>query len=539
MTDRSRRLSNIITVLLLVAVLGVAAYVRLWHLTPAETGINYAPDTDEGAYAFSAQLMLQGHLPYRDFFATLPPAGLYLFSAVLGLFYHLWGSLEGFMALRYASVFYGVATVLVVYFIGQKLGGRPAGLLAAAVLALDGVVIGQDRRAMLEAPMNLLSALAILAYLQATLRDRSSRWGVALAGALSAVAVMVKSPGAAVPILLLAATLFRRRWNDLVPLIAGGLAAGLALAGSFLVLSPEQFVKQVYLFQFIRPPDGVLTVEARLREIWGYPYSWLTLRLCWLGAVVALMTQWRRVRWSGWVLVVFWAGAALGLIVISRSYWGTYYPQLAVPLAILAGGMLASRTGEVADWRRRALWRGAPILALAAFLAWGIGYDHLATQYGSTRVWLNFKKPAFGVVARYLETHSNAGDPVLATDPLYGMLASRQLAHVDHWPYMADSYGSMLYAGLGLAEMSLSEMQDLRQEIETQSAADPDLVTALFHQPDVQADVLASFGMARFVVIDRRALRQWAPATIQYLESHSAPLLTVDDVTLFERVAAQ
>jgi len=169
------RLWQIVTVALLLVILAGATYVRLWQLTPTEQGIDYAPDTDEGDYAFSAQLMLQGELPYRDFFATLPPAGLYLFVAVLGLFYQVWGSLEGFMALRYASALYGVATVLVAYFIGRRLGGRPAGLLAAAVLAIDGIVIFQDRRAMLEAPMNLLSALAVLAYLEAN-RDALERY---------------------------------------------------------------------------------------------------------------------------------------------------------------------------------------------------------------------------------------------------------------------------------------------------------------------------------------------------------------------------
>ena len=84
MNSRSSRLLQIVTVVLLLTILGGAGYARLWHLTPPEAGIDYAPDTDEGAYAFSAQLMLQGHWPYRDFFATLPPGGLYLFSAVLG-----------------------------------------------------------------------------------------------------------------------------------------------------------------------------------------------------------------------------------------------------------------------------------------------------------------------------------------------------------------------------------------------------------------------------------------------------------------------
>ena len=530
------RLWQIVTVALLLVILAGAMYVRQWQLTPAERGIDYAPDTDEGAYAFSAQLMLQGELPYRDFFATLPPAGLYLFAAVLGLFYHVWGSLEGFMALRYASALYGVATVLVVYFIGRRLGGRPAGLLAAAVLAIDGIVIFQDRRAMLEAPMNLLSALAVLAYLEATLRERSSRWGLVAAGALSGVAAMTKSPGAVVPILLVGMTVLRRRWNDLGPLIAGGITIGLVLAGPFLILCPEQFLKQVYLFQLVRPPDGVLSVGERLSEIWGYPYSWLTLRLCWLGAPVALWSRWREREWAGWLMIVLWVAGTLGLIVLSRSYWGTYYPQLAAPLALLAGGILVRNDGPATDWRERALRQGVPIAILLAFSVWGIGSGHFKVQYGATKVLLSFSKPAFGKIARYLDAHSDPGDMVLATDPLYGMLASRELARGDGRPYMPDSYGGMLYQNLGMADMTWAEMGSLKERIDSDPMDGDQLTTLLFHQPPAQTDVLAAFERASYVIIDHRARRQWSPNVVQWIEARARPVLAVDDVALLERV---
>ena len=389
---------------------------------------------------------------------------------------------------------------------------------------------------MLEAPMNLLSALAILVYLRAMLREKSSRWGMVAAGALSAAAVMVKSPGAVVPILLVGMTVLRRRWRDLWALIAGGIVTGLILAGPFLVASPEQFIKQVYVFQFVRPPDGVLAVKDRLREIWGYPYSWLTMRLCWLGAAAALVLHWRKRTWSGWLLVALWAGGTLALIIVSRSYWGTYFPQLAAPLAILAGGLLSGRIVSPDSRRGRLLWSATPALVLLIFVVWGVGWDHFGVQFRSTKVWLSFSKPAFGAVAQYLENHSNPEDAVLATDPLYGMLASRALSHEDDWPYMADSYGSMLYISLGLKDTPWHELSRLKAQIDAEFAAHEDLATMRFHQVEARADVLASFAAARYVVIDRRALRQWAPATIAQIEENSVSLLTVDDVTLLERV---
>lgn len=521
-------------VVLLAAVLAAAAYLRLWELTPPTAGVLYAPDTDEGAYAFSAQLFLQGQLPYRDFFATLPPGGLYLMAAVLGLLYRPWGSLEGFMALRYATVIYGLLTILLAYAIGRRLGGRPAGLLAAVVLAVDGIVIGQDRRAMLETPMNLFSALAVWAYLEATLGEKASRRWLVLAGAASAAAVMIKSPGAIVPILLVGMSIIRRRWKDLPPLVGAGVIAGLLLAGPFLALCPEQFLKQVYAFQMVRPPDGVIAVSARLHEIWGYPYSWLTLRLWGLGMPIALWQSWRRREFAGWLAVVLWAGGVMALIVASRSYWGTYYPQLAVPLAVLAGGTLAG-VGERLREREGRLLAAVGPLALALFVGWGIFFGHFTVQFDAARIWLRFHKPAFAEVARYLTEHAAPADAVLATDPLYGMLASRPLARAGGAPYLADSYGGMLYQNMGLADMGWRDIQELRRRLAKDPHGNGDLTTSIFHLPPAQEAVLGAFAEARFVVIDRRAERQWAPATLAYIRAHAVPILTIDDVTLYQK----
>ena len=523
-----------ISIILLAMILAAAGYVRLWELTPPAAGVLYAPDTDEGAYAFSAQLFLQGQLPYRDFFATLPPGGLYLMAAVLGLLYRPWGSLEGFMALRYATVAYGLLTILVVYAIGRRLGGRPAGLLAAAVLAIDGIVIGQDRRAMLETPMNLFSALAVWAYLEAALRETAGRRWLVLAGAASAAAVMIKSPGAIVPILLVGMSVIRRRWTDLPPLVGAGTAAGLLLAGPFLALCPEQFLKQVYVFQMVRPPDGVIAVSARLHEIWGYPYSWLTLRLWGLGLPLALWASWRRRELAGWLAVVLWAGGVMALIIASRSYWGTYYPQLAIPLALLAGGTLAG-VGERLRERDMRLLAAVGPLALALFTGWGIFFGHFAVQFDATRIWLRFHKPAFAEAARFLQAHAAPDDAVLATDPLYGMLASRPLARAAGAPYLADSYGGMLYQNMGLADMGWRDILELRRRLAKDPHGNGDLTTSIFHLRPAQEAVLGAFAEARFVVIDRRAERQWAPATLAYIRAHAVPLWTMDDVTLYQR----
>jgi len=101
----SERLSA--SFLILILIMALAVYLRLYNLLPVERGLQFLQDYDEAVWDSTAQLMLQGYLPYRDFFATLPPVGIYLLAGVLRLVNVPWGNGVGFMATRYASVIYG------------------------------------------------------------------------------------------------------------------------------------------------------------------------------------------------------------------------------------------------------------------------------------------------------------------------------------------------------------------------------------------------------------------------------------------------
>jgi 4-amino-4-deoxy-L-arabinose transferase-like glycosyltransferase len=69
-------------------------------------------------------------------------------------------------ALRLPYVLAGTATILVVYFIGRRAFSPPAGLWAAALLAVDQFHAGWSRVFMPEVLMLLLAALAILQFLR-------------------------------------------------------------------------------------------------------------------------------------------------------------------------------------------------------------------------------------------------------------------------------------------------------------------------------------------------------------------------------------
>ena len=516
-----------VTIAMLILVLALAASLRLYCLVPVERGLQFLQDYDEAVWDTTAQLMLQGYTPYRDFFATLPPLAIYLLGAVLRSVYVPWGSGAGLMATRYASVAYGLATVAAVYALGKKLGGPSAGLLAAAVLSLDGMVIGMDRRVMLEPPLNLFSALAVLAFCNSFERaqdDHNAMKAALLSGLLSALAAMVKTPGLVVVLALLTVSLIRRRWREAMLVALGFAASCLALSAYFLIRCPTELIKQVYFFQFLRPADGITRWTTRLYDIWHYPSAWLTVRLGLAGAALATVLTTRRDGAKAWWVVLAWMGYTAALIVLNKSYWPQYYVQLAVSLAALAGALLAGRSWPA--WHLGAVGLTLGGLALLAILAVGLGGGRIGAQWAETLLLARETSPTYVDVADTLRQSSMSGAAVLVFEPNYTFLASRPPAGPRPGRFLVDSYGEMLYLNLGIAEQSMPELVRALlfvEEAELQRA---------FWRPPAQAEVLSAFERAQYVVTDARARYQLHPETLATIEARSVELFAAGPASL-------
>jgi 4-amino-4-deoxy-L-arabinose transferase-like glycosyltransferase len=516
-----------LTVTILILILAVAAFLRLYCLLPVERGLQFLQDYDEAVWDTTAQLMLQGHTPYRDFFATLPPLAIYLLSAVLRMVYVPWGSAAGFMATRYVSVVYGLASVVAVYALGSKLGGRWAGLLAAVLLAVDGMVIGMDRRVMLEPPLNLFSILAVLAFCAAFERpqdDHQATGAAVLSGLLSALAALAKTPGLVVIAALLTVSLLRRRWRESA-LVAVTFAVGcLALSAYFLLRCPDDLIKQVYFFQFLRPADGITRWTTRLYDIWRYPSAWLTVRLGLGGAAVATLLSIRRRKVRAWWVALAWMGYTAALIVLNKSYWPQYYVQLAVPLAVLAGSLLAENAWPARAWGGTRLTLGS--LVLAAIIVAGLSTGVITGQWAETLRLARETSPTYVAMAEALRQSSEGGASVLVFEPNYTFLASRPPAGPRPGRFLVDSYGEMLYVNLGIAERSIPEL------VRALLSAGENELQRTFWRPPAQADVLSTFERAQYVVTDARARYQLHPETLAVLEARSTELFTAGPASL-------
>ncbi|HEX8753741.1 MAG TPA: glycosyltransferase family 39 protein [Solirubrobacterales bacterium] len=116
------------------------------------------------------------------FSESAPP----LYYALAWVWTQLWGT--GEVGLRSLSALAGVATVPVVYLIGAELRGRRAGLMAAALVAVNPMMLWYSQEARAYALFALLCAVSLFYCVRALRHGRRAdvlAWGIASALALS------------------------------------------------------------------------------------------------------------------------------------------------------------------------------------------------------------------------------------------------------------------------------------------------------------------------------------------------------------------
>jgi hypothetical protein len=225
------------------------------------------------------------------------------------------------------------------------------------------------------------------------------------------------------------------------------LAGGLAVAGAAVVLvaaavGPDLMVRQVVLFQLVRPADGLATLPERALALAGPAGLLFAL----LGAVVGLVVAWRTGRlWqtTAWVPVLVWVLLGLMGFLLSRSFYQHYSSQLVPGLALLAGGAGAALS------RPRLAHARSRLVLIVVMVVLSISAVAGLAPAVSPR-----PDPIFATVARYMADAVPPGGTVLTTDAQFNLLASRALPRASSG-YLVDSYGQLVYAGLGLASGSL------------------------------------------------------------------------------------
>ena len=534
----SRLMWRVIAIGCLVLVLFIGLEIRTTGLFPAERALVHPFNYDEGVYLGGSQAMLSGQYPYRDFFFPHPPLSLAIFA-----FPAMFHGADALAIGRYVTIFFGITTLVLVFGVTRKLGGSLAALVAVGLVACDARVIDIDRTLVLESIVNSFSLLAILVYLIALERHGNRTGLMLLTGVLAGLAGMTKILG----LITLAAILFHllgqlgagyiaRRlgsarkfrlganitWQDLGLVIAGTLGITLLVTGPFLIASPTPFIRQVFIFQVLRPPDGTTDLGKRWVEIFASEESLATI----LGGAIGfgmIILKTIMTRQAGrWSLIMLWASGIIAVFFFSKTFYRHYYVQLAVPLAILAGACGNSEfvrslfTSSTRDLRRAVLMGIQIGLVVYALL----NYELVQHEYVLARQLAEKPSVVLHQVNDFLIKHTSPQAKILAFEPIHVIVASRQLAGLTSNTSLVDNYGYLLYVGLGLEKDGFpgKTSNDALQ---------------VFHRPESQARIIQIAAQADCVITDYRSAFELIDSSFSAITAGRKKIYDADDVQIY------
>jgi Dolichyl-phosphate-mannose-protein mannosyltransferase len=329
-------------------------------------------DPDEFEHLHAAYLVFRGEVPYRDFFEHHAPALYYLLQP---LFWLVGGELSVLWLGRLVLWLCSLGTLALTARVANRLGGAPAGLVAATLLAwstifhLKGIELRPDVPATLlvtscvalalDAPLTwrrwlTIAALAGLATLF-TQKSIVPIAGLTVASVLRGCRTGHSSRAAIIPAAMLAGGAFA--W--------GGALSAFAIAGAdgdFLHGTVEQLLSwpvRSQRWEQLRPTlvaepavwiAGLMEILAALRQI-RREAAWRDGRL--LAAITAILSAgslvWVKATYSQFYLLWFPLLAALAACRIVSWSRASARRSSMLPAALLGGLLLAVQSAL--GWR--------------------------------------------------------------------------------------------------------------------------------------------------------------------------------------------
>ncbi len=390
---------DLVTVVLLMALVLVGAVVRF---TGIDWGRPFVYHPDEGVVVKAALHMVatQDWNPHTFLYPSLltdivagmgaighavaawPVAtgqeGLFLTETIPAQF-------KVFLAGRVVVAILGLATIVVSFAIGRRLGGNTAGLIAAAIVTLAPIHIESSRFVTTDVPVTLFCALTLAASIRAIDEPGRTRWWI-VAAVCVGLATSTKWNGIAVAIV--PATLYvtsRVRPGGVAALFRSPTPFLMAIATTIAfvaatpaaVFAPGEVIgwlgqqataysSEAYAALRGSSTDNSIGVAAQA-VVSGFGLLFVGIAVI---GVVGLLAARRQIEFAMALFVIVYV-SILAIPVL-------YYPRNALPalpFVAVAIGLLPCRVASIADrWERdpdgKAGRRRRPIvMALATFIA--------------------------------------------------------------------------------------------------------------------------------------------------------------------------
>jgi len=484
------------------AVFVLAFLVRLVPLLAHHT-LTGLLEYDDGVHFSSAEQLVAGHLPYRDFIFIQPP-GVTLLLTPFALLAHGIGD-AGAMAV--ARVFFiavaATNAALIAHILRTR--GRVAALTGGLLYAVWQATVAAEHTLLLEPLLTLAVLIAML------LIDRTPRWASCLAaGAVIGAATTVKLWMGPVALVLVWIITRRHGAREAVRFSLACATTFVVVCIPFVIAAPGAFVRQVLADQITRPGSGA-TAWDRLQYLSGmtqHPgldarltsHGLALLAVFGIGGIVAF--SWRDRASRPWLAI---GTMELLLIMVAPSFSYHYVDFPAGTVCVLAG--LA-----VTPLRQRLNGRGRPARWVAAVTAVALGAA-LALSSVTGPVGGRADQTALASFVQGEQcVWTTSTSLLIALD-----LEARQIRR--GCPYTVDPYGEVLDLSRGLSDRSN----------DATALTGPRVAS---WQEILRAQLSASSA----VVADAGTVEQgWDPATEALFHRLYAPVGEVGGLTMYGR----
>lgn len=348
--------------------------------------LNFPLERDEGEYAYAGQLILHGVPPYQECYNMKWPGTYMAYAAIMGVF----GQTTAGIHLGLLCV--SLASALLVFLIGRRIGGEGMGAVAAAtqaLLAMNPSTLGLAAHA---THFVVFAALAGIWVLMVPWAKIGLRRCVAV-GLFFGLACMMKQAGAVFGVFAVlwlvwrGLTEQRGGMRDLKGaarrigfVAAGGLLPLLSMAG--VLAAAGVFGKfWHWTVEYARAYVGILTFSQGLVEFGNRGHKlWAAAPGLWLMAAAGLALLWWEPAMRKWrfFLVMFALFSFAG--VCPGFYFREHYFLLLLPAA---GLLCGAAWCAVASWTER-------------FLCWVVRQPGM----GDAALLDSVPRPGFGKAAR-------------------------------------------------------------------------------------------------------------------------------------------
>lgn len=405
--------------------------------------LDFPLERDEGEYAYTGQLILQGIPPYELAYNMKFPGTYLAYAGIMALF----GQTPA--GIHFGLLLMTTATALMLFWLGKKILDETAGVVAAtsyAVLAASPAMLGIIGHATHFCGFFVTAGMCFL--WQA--RQKQNLPALIASGILFGTAVLMKQHAAIIAawagLHFACVKCFCAKENIgqrlvLVAIYAVAMLAPLGLVSVWLWHAGVFTAFKFWTFDYAREYASVVPLAYAPQLFWHSFSKVISIGgLLWLVAAAGLFVIWRDERWKNsraWLLGFVLASAAA---VCPDFYFRKHYFLIALPaLALLAGATISglrrwlntkNQNGELA------FWNYAAIVAITIFTAANIWFilpipqivrGTSATDHG---LYGADPLPEAEIVAKYIAENSapDARIAILGSEPAIYFLSHRHSA---------------------------------------------------------------------------------------------------------------